>query len=110
MLEKILKNKIWDSYYIIKDEFDEIKKGYDFGKYLSDDVKERYKLIRNGSKDPLLATQITAQLLEYELAWSEVKKQEAISNSSLGICIYFITHRKEDKLFSDLCQKVKRVC
>ena len=106
MLDSIIQKARSELRYFKKD-ISKIMEGYKFGKYLVDDIKERTQLISEEISYPLNDIALVMQLGEYQLAWEDVTINNA-SPYSLGIVIYGMTHRKDDKFINNFYDNLKK--
>ena len=105
MLESIIeKTKI--EYRSLIEEISKIKQGYQFGKYLANDVRQRSKLVGNGKSEHFNEIAIVLQLGEYHLAWEDVRMKDS-NPYSLGVVFYGIIHKKDDKMITDFWNYLK---
>ena len=99
MLESVIeRTKI--EFNSLKEEFQEIHQGYQFGKYLANDIRQRTEIVANGTSNRPNEIAIVCQLGEYSLAWESVRMQGG-DPYSLGVVLYGISHKKDDKMIND---------
>ncbi len=105
MLESFIeKTKI--GFHSLREEVSRINQGYQFGKYLANDIRQKSKLIAIGQGNHLNDIAIVLQLGEYHLAWEDIWMQDCDPYSS-GVVLYGLTHRKDDKMMDDFWNYLK---
>ncbi len=105
MLEAVIeKTKI--EFNSIREEVHKIHQGYQFGRYLANDIRQRTKLVANGMSNHMNEIAIVLQLGEYHLAWEDVKMEDG-NPYSLGVVLYGVTHKKDDKMITEFWDYLK---
>ena len=105
MLELVIE-KAKSEYHSFREEVSKINEGYQFGKYLANDIRQRTKLVAEGMSDHLNEIAIVLQLGEYHLAWEDVRLQDG-NPYSLGVVLYGISHKKDDRMITDFWNHLK---
>ena len=107
MLETIIE-KTRTELTSLKEEVKRIYQGYQFGKYLAQDIKQRSVLVAEEISYQFNEIAILLQLGEYHQAWEDVRMQDG-NPYSLGIVMYGRTHKKDDEMITAFWNHLKNV-